>query len=399
MDSNDHIISENTEKIKLLESEIKNLQKTVSNAIKKRESLEERIFLQENQIKGYEVINDKLRNELNSIIDTCKQNKSVPNDLQEIIHERGKRIARIENDIEFLHKERIRFLNEQNHFLKQDYTEQKALTEKINSNLLFQQKQVKKLFLTLIIIGISLVTIFPIYSMLVSDSIQGVQYKMDEMEAMKSSYVIENLRGDTIDTWLSWNLVKGDVLYVNIINSDEFPEKAEIVKNSVMSNDVITIDDSLLHKGPKGQTSEYYKGWGGALKAASAKKDTISYIPENVKIVDSKTGQGNIIVKLERTSNTDGYSGFTKSIADESQHQILKSQITIYDVDKISNEELEAISRHEFGHALGLAHSTAPEDLMFPIIQTNYPYISECDIEALEKLYDGNQNSMVICEK
>ncbi len=89
-----------------------------------------------------------------------------------------------------------------------------------------------------------------------------------------------------------------------------------------------------------------------------------------MKITDSKTGQGNIIIQLEKTSNADGYSGFTKSIVDESQHQILKSQITIYDVNKISNEELETIIRHEFGHALGLAHSTAPEDLMFLTIQT-----------------------------
>lgn len=399
MDSNDHVISENTWKIKQLKNEIENLQEMVSSAIKKRESLEERVAIQENQIKEYEIINDKLRNELNSIIDNCKQSKSIPKSLKEMIRERGERIAKIENEIEFLHKERIQFLSEQNSFLKQSYEDQKTLDEKIISNSFFQQKQIKRLFFTSMIVGISLVMIFPIYSVFVSDSIQGIQYKMDGMGAIKSSYVIENLRGDTIDTWLSWNIVKGDILYVNIINSDEFPEKAEIIKNTIMSNDVITIDDSLLHKGPKGQTSEYYKGWSGALKAVSAKKDTLLYIPQNLKITDSKTGQGNIIIQLEKTSNADGYSGFTKSIADESQHQILKSQITIYDVNKISNEELETIIRHEFGHALGLAHSTAPEDLMFPTIQTNYPYISQCDIDTLVGLYDGKLKSQVVCEK
>ena len=52
---------------------------------------------------------------------------------------------------------------------------------------------------------------------------------------------------------------------------------------------------------------------------------------------------------------------------------------------------------HEFGHALGLAHSTAPEDLMYPTIETNFPYISECDIDAMKALYDGGNTSEVIC--
>jgi len=44
------------------------------------------------------------------------------------------------------------------------------------------------------------------------------------------------------------------------------------------------------------------------------------------------------------------------------------------------------------------AHSTAPEDLMYPTIETNFPYISDCDIDAMEKLYDGGNTSEVICE-
>lgn len=94
----------------------------------------------------------------------------------------------------------------------------------------------------------------------------------------------------------------------------------------------------------------------------------------------------------------DGYSGFTKSIADESQNQILKSEITIYEVDKLSNAQFEAILRHELGHALGLAYSTAPEDLMHPTIETEFPYISGCNIDAIVSLYDGGKKSEVICE-
>ena len=50
------------------------------------------------------------------------------------------------------------------------------------------------------------------------------------------------------------------------------------------------------------------------------------------------------------------------------------------------------------GHALGLAHSTAPEDLMAPTITTEFPYISECDVDAIVKLYDDGKSSQVVCE-
>jgi predicted Zn-dependent protease len=59
---------------------------------------------------------------------------------------------------------------------------------------------------------------------------------------------------------------------------------------------------------------------------------------------------------------------------------------------------MEIIIRHEFGHVAGLAHSTAPEDLMYPVIQTPAPFISECDIDALVHLYTGGKTSQVICE-
>jgi hypothetical protein len=47
---------------------------------------------------------------------------------------------------------------------------------------------------------------------------------------------------------------------------------------------------------------------------------------------------------------------------------------------------------------MGLAHTTAIEELMAPTITTNYPYISPCTVDALVKLYDGNQKSEVVCQ-
>ncbi|MBI4130956.1 MAG: matrixin family metalloprotease [Nitrosarchaeum sp.] len=95
------------------------------------------------------------------------------------------------------------------------------------------------------------------------------------------------------------------------------------------------------------------------------------------------------MIILTNLSNSDGYSAYTNSIVDEVNHQILKSTITIYNIDKISLEDLKTLVRHELGHGFGLAHSTATEDLMAPVITTDYPYISECDLDAIHHLYNG----------
>lgn len=239
---------------------------------------------------------------------------------------------------------------------------------------------------------------FTAYSIYVVNLV-GSQYQVSNLGTISSGgYLIQNLRGDTIDTWLSWRLVSGSTMHVGVINGASFPEKIPLIKEVVESEESIQIDDSLLHKGPKGSTSTYYVGWQGALKQAAA-KPTQFYIPTKLEVVDSTKGEGEITIILTDDKSADGYSGYTKSIADDSQNQILKSTITIYDVGSLNDGQFEAILRHELGHALGLGHSTAPEELMAPTIVTFYPYISDCTVNTLSNLYDGSKNSQVICEK
>ena len=239
---------------------------------------------------------------------------------------------------------------------------------------------------------------FTAYSIYVAELV-GQQYRASNLGMINSGgYLIQNLRGDTIDTWLSWRLVPDSTLRVGIINGASFLEKIPLIKEVVESEESIEVDDSLLHQGPKGSTSTYYIGWKAALQQASA-KSTEFYIPSKLKVIESSRGEGEITIILTNDKNGDGYSGYTKSIADDSQNQILKSTITIYDVGSLNDEQFKAILRHEFGHALGLAHSTAPEDLMAPTIQTDYPYISDCDMDTIVQLYDGGKNSQVTCEK
>lgn len=268
----------------------------------------------------------------------------------------------------------------------------------LNEEIIYSQKvkqaQLRKHLLIITVIITASVILFISYSYYYQTEVGSITSSNN----YKSQYVIQNLKGDTIDTFLSWRLVSGTVLHVGITNAQQYPEKVPLIKDVVLSEEDVKIDDSLLHKGPKGQVSTYYAGWAGALKHASKEKTQL-YIPSNFEIIESIRGEGDITIILTDLKSGDGYTGYTKSIADESQNQILKSTITIYDVENLSDDQFETILRHEFGHALGLAHSTAPEDLMAPVITTFYPYISDCDIDTIVSLYDGKNNGQVVCEK
>lgn len=294
-------------------------------------------------------------------------------------------------------KELKKDLNESEHQKKEFEQEKFILNKTVEAE---EQKGIRLAKKNIIVIAVAALVVgigFTAYSVYVVELV-GRQYQIQNLGTIPTGYVIQNLRGDTIDTWLSWRLVPDAVLTVGIVNAKNYPDKVELIKEVVLSEESIEIDDSLLHKGLPGSTSVYYVGWAGALKDA-AKSPTQLYTPSKFEVIESVQGEGDITIILTSEKNGDGYSGYTKSIADDAQNQILKSTITIFEVDKLSDEQFKTILRHEFGHALGLAHSTAPEDLMAPTIQTQYPYISECAISSIIKLYDGGKNSQVICEK
>jgi len=218
----------------------------------------------------------------------------------------------------------------------------------------------------------------------------------NEQISIKSKYIIENLKGDTIGVHKYWKIIPGEPLYVNIINSNNLPEeKLQIVKDTILSTEFHEIDDNMLGKAPKGTMSKYYLGWSGALSIIE--QETENYIPKKFEIISSSNGAGDIIITLTNKIDGDGTTGVTKSTAQGDQ--ILKSEITIYGVSSLSDGELEKVSRHEFGHAMGLAHSTAPEDLMHSEIKSPYPFIADCNISAIISLYDGKVDEKVNCEK
>src|SRR3989338_3196729 len=105
----------------------------------------------------------------------------------------------------------------------------KLVKDEERENLLLAKKN-------LIVIAIAAIVVsagFVAYSTYVV-SIVGSQYKIVNIGNMQSGYVIQNLRGDTIDTWLSWRLVDGSTLNVNLIDGQKYPDKIDIVKSVIL---------------------------------------------------------------------------------------------------------------------------------------------------------------------
>ncbi|WP_299291185.1 matrixin family metalloprotease [Nitrosopumilus sp.] len=220
----------------------------------------------------------------------------------------------------------------------------------------------------------------------------------NEPEHMKTMLRVQNLRGDTVSTWAAWKILEEDLFHVHVVDSAyATKERQDAILDTIMSLEKIEIDDSLLHKGPKGTTSTYYMGWYGALN--SINNTTLHPIPKNLHFHVTDKGEGDILIELNNMPHPEGISGYTTTVIDENSHQILKAHITIYNVEKLSMPQLKTIVRHELGHGFGLGHSTAPEDLMAPQITTAYPYISECALDTIEALYNDLGTDEVMCKK
>jgi hypothetical protein len=226
-------------------------------------------------------------------------------------------------------------------------------------------------------------------------SLSGFSQSIDADTPMKSNFLTSNTDTDKTDATASWNLTPSDSLTVNLLNSDLLTvEQYNAVVYVITSVDSIELNDDFFNKENSDSKSKYYLGWTGALNEAQKNK-SVNTIPSNYNILRSSVGDGDITIQFSEQKDPLGYSGYTQSILQNDV--IVQSRITIYDVDHMRISDLTTIVRHEFGHALGLDHSSTPDDLMAPIILTALPYISECDVYDVQVLYGGDEYANNAC--
>lgn len=319
-----------------------------------------------------------------------------------------KSLARLKDHLDLMKKELDNTTSQIKQFETKSQAEKKSIdtinvkTLKRHEDELVQeiskiQKEIKKSRSKVLLIA-EIAVLPAVFLMLLMSGVTDSIFVGDSKEppnVLRTKYFTENLRGDTVDMWKSWRLVDSKI-NVNILKSPRVSEhQLEVIKNAITSEETQEFDDSLVHKGPKGSKSTYYVGWAGALKEAS-EQETKYNIPTKFEFVENN-GIGDIIITLSSIKDSDGYTGYTKSVTQD--NEILKSFITIYDISNLTDDQLETILRHEFGHALGLGHSTATEDLMAPTIDMTIPYISDCNIDAIVNLYNANEDSQTVCEK
>lgn len=219
----------------------------------------------------------------------------------------------------------------------------------------------------------------------------------EEQKSFSTQYTIQDSQGNILNTNTHFkSKSEYDILIKNQPKYTQ--EKINAIKDAIISDETIEIDNHKISKHPLNETTVFYKGWVGAGRSI----EEISGIPffggdEKIKFVDNENIADIIIIPTNLKSG-DGSLAWTNTIVDEKKNEIKKATITIYEFDKLPEEKITIITRHEMGHVLGLGHSSDPNDLMYPTIKTSAPYISHCDIMGEIALLHGKEYSGFVCE-
>lgn len=185
----------------------------------------------------------------------------------------------------------------------------------------------------------------------------------------------------TINTFLPWKDQADKTLQISIIKETALsPDQIKSVKKAITGYGTIKFDDTIA-----------YVSWQEALETADYK--TRLSMPA-IEMVDDNNIEADITITITDERNVQGYSGHTSHVIEN--NEIVKSNITIYDINNIPLKQISSITRHEFGHALGLAHSDSPNNLMYDIVYLS-SYVTDCDVTTLLTLYDGSVQNFSEC--
>jgi len=211
---------------------------------------------------------------------------------------------------------------------------------------------------------------------------------------MQGQFTLQDSSGKILKTISREKISSESRIFIK--NELKYPEeKINAIKEAILSFERVQVPNEYLEIEPRNGTTPYFKGWLGAVSYVFEEYDLLDE-PIDVKFLDSEENAEIIFILTDKRSGDDNYA-FTNTIVDEQTHQTVQATIVIYNFDDLESDEIETITRHELGHALGMGHSTDPKDLMYPLLETEYPYISPCNVIGLLQVFQEILDTTVVC--
>jgi len=174
------------------------------------------------------------------------------------------------------------------------------------------------------------------------------------------------------DELRAWKQVKDNTIPILIVRDANVSEKqVDLVEYTINSKETTNSEKKL------------FQGWNEGIKEVSK---SFGVTVPNLQVQYKLDISESITIYLMEKTNSEGYDGYTNLFYDQNG-KIQKALVKIYNVDELDDIQLKSIIRHELGHALGLGHTDAKNDLMQSIINMNHNTISLLDLQALARIY------------
>jgi len=177
-----------------------------------------------------------------------------------------------------------------------------------------------------------------------------------------------------VRAFLPWKTLDDKTLHASIIKQTQLsPDQEASIKRAIVGYGTVKSDATTT-----------YVSWKEALQNESKYKSGIS-MPSNIVLVSDDNEEANVAIWVTDQKNPI-FSGYASNVIQNKT--IVKSNIIIYDINNLTDQQISSIVRHEFGHALGLRHSDFTDDLMFGIVPVP-AYVSVHHIGTLVSMYEN----------
>jgi hypothetical protein len=172
----------------------------------------------------------------------------------------------------------------------------------------------------------------------------------------------------------SWDTPANKILNVSIMKLTPLSvDQLSSVKKAIVGHGTVKFNDFNT-----------FVSWNEALQNVITHESKL-LMPTSLELVADDNEKADVVIYITDEKNPI-YSGYTSNVIEN--QKITKSNIIIYDINSLDDQQISSIVRHEFGHSLGLVHSGSENDLMFGTVPVP-SYVSDSNVAALITLYEN----------